>query len=228
MNVLLVEDDLTDVAYFKLLAGKIPLIRQVIVAQTLTEAIPHLHNKSVELVFWDIYLPDNTGFEVLKTFRNCPPVVALTSDPSFSVEAFTFGFLDYLLKPYSFERLLISINRLVDYQKMTKQAPEDFVFMKVGREMRKIYLNQILYGEARATFTMLYLTSKEQVLVSDSISDVLTTLSTNNFLRIQKSYFVNQNHIHSIEAHKIKLVDHITELPIGKIYREQFEQLLNR
>ncbi len=228
MNVLLVEDNSTDVAYFKLLTGKIPFIRPVTVAYTLAEALQHLHSKSFDLVFWDMYLPDNKGFDVLKTFRNCPPVVALTGDPSFSIEAFTFGFLDYLIKPYSFERLLISINRLVDHQKMTRPATEDFVFMKVGREIRKIYLNQVLYGEAKATFTMLYLTSKEQVLVSYSISDVLTMLPANNFIRIQKSYFVNQNHIQSIEATKIKLADHITELPIGKTYREHFEELLNR
>lgn len=228
MNVLLVEDNQMDIEYFKLHSSKIQFIKNVDIAQTVGDAITSLQKNTYNLVFWDMVLKDYQGMEILKTFPNCPPVIALTSHVNYTINAYEVGFLDYILKPYSFERLLMGVNRAVDLTKTTEPLADIFVFFKVGRGFQKFQYENILYGESYGTFTKLYLTNKEVVLISNSITNVLDSLPTKSFKRIHRSYFINYNKITIIDNLRIKLEDTSTVLPLSKTYREQFSELLDR
>lgn len=226
LNVLLIDDNQKDVEYFITICKQILRIRDIKVVNHYNDAIFHLQEGSYDIVFWEISLDSSKIFSSLKTFHSLPPIIALTHNTTFALQAFEAGFTDYITKPYTFERLMVSINRAYKQNQQLHNNKDTFIFFKVGRSLQKVEVNDILYGEACGIFTKLYLKNSDFKLVSCNITEALYMLPQESFKRVHKSFFINFNKIELIDNKQIK-VDTIT-LPLSKTYRNEFERLLSQ
>jgi DNA-binding LytR/AlgR family response regulator len=134
--------------------------------------------------------------------------------------------VDYLVKPVSFERFfkaITKLNRAIDKEVVTttveyKSNPEAFVYLKVDRDMKKIFVNDIIYIESWKDYVKLFLANGKNILAKQSISAMENLLSEHMFLRVHRSYMVSLNKISGYNGLSVQL--DTKEIPIGRLYKQ--------
>lgn len=222
---IIIEDDIVEQKILQSHLKKLNHLEIVGVFANPLETISTLQTGEIDILISDIELPEITGIELIKALTNPPKIIILTSYPNYAVEAFEHGVTDYLLKPYTFERLLKAVNRAIEKNdpSIKNKAEEKTIFLKSGRESLKFQINNILYIEALGSFTKVYTEDKVSI-ISESIS-ILQEKLTNDFIRVHKSYLVSKKRIAGISAKNIIVND--KKIPLGVSYREVVEKSIN-
>ena len=190
------------------------------------DAIVFLQNNMVDLIFLDIHLPKISGMDFLKTFQNPPQVILTTAFSEYALESYEYNVVDYLLKPYSFQRFIQAISKSVSLMKPNLEVAqektsvnEDHFFIKIGHDLVKIYTNEILYFTSDEDYVKI-VTQHKSYLSSDSLKTWLAKLTT-TFCQIHKSYIINTKHIEKISGNQVYLSKGIC-VPIGRAYKDYF------
>lgn len=191
------------------------------------EANKYLMEHEVDLIFLDIQMPDITGIDFFKSIKNPPPVIFTTAYSEYAIEGFELDAIDYLLKPYTFQRFVKAVNRARELHDLKHQATheiesiqKDFIYLRANREFIKAQFSEIRYVEGMKNYVRFH-TTKSKVMTAISLSKILDQLPESTFARINKSYIVNVDFIHKIVG-DIILLDDDTELPIGRTFQEDF------
>lgn len=129
------------------------------------EAMEHLSNHKVDLIFLDINMPKLSGFQFLKTLTNPPKVIVTTAYADFALEGFELNVLDYLLKPFSFSRFITAINKLeiklaeksLNTGTMSGESMPESIFIKDNKKHIQLQLNELLFVEAYGNYIKLHL-----------------------------------------------------------------------
>jgi len=190
------------------------------------EALGVLRHKTVDVIFLDIKMPRIIGTEFLKNLSHPPKVIFVTAYREYAIDGFELDAVDYLVKPVSFERFfkaITKLNRMMDKEVVTtaveyKSNPEAFVYLKVDRDMKKIFVNDIIYIESWKDYVKLFLANGKNVLAKQSISAMENLLSEHMFLRVHRSYMVSLNKISSYNGLSVQL--DTKEIPIGRLYKQ--------
>jgi len=190
------------------------------------EALDVLHQKPVDVIFLDIKMPKILGTDFLKNLSHPPKVIFVTAYRDYAVEGYELDAVDYLVKPVSFERFfkaITKLNRLMDKETVTatveyKSNPEAFVYLKVEKDMKKIFVNEIVYIESWKDYVKLFLTNGKSILARQSISAMENLLSEHRFLRVHRSYMVSLNKISGYNGVSVQLDG--KEIPIGRLYKQ--------
>lgn len=195
------------------------------------EAIDYLSKHDIDLIFLDLNMPKLKGFEFLKTLSSPPKVIVTTAYSEFAIEGYELNVVDYLLKPFSFERFLSAINKLnssdtndkKNESKETIKPEGKHIFLKQNNSHIQVAIDTILFIEASGNYTKV-VTSNETISIREKISDTIKLLSEYDFLQVHKSFAVAKKHIIRVEGNRIYIGDHI--VPIGKLYKTNIIQLL--
>lgn len=179
------------------------------IAENPLKANAVLENEHVDLMFLDINMPKLTGIEYLRTSAELPMVVMTTAYAEYATEGFTLDVMDYLVKPFSFERFLKACNKVKEYFELkNKNAPaskeEDFFFVKNDGKIEKVFYYELVYIEAMLNYVVLH-TENRKMVVYLTIKSVLEQLPGNIFLQVHKSYVININKVKTIEGNEINL-----------------------
>ena len=142
------------------------------------EALDVLHQKTVDVIFLDIKMPHIIGTDFLKNLSHPPKVIFVTAYREYAVDGFELDAVDYLVKPVSFERFfkaITKLNRLMGQETVAvtnNEVPKSssFIYLKVDRDMKKIFVNDIAYIESWKDYVKVFLVSGECVLAKQSIS----------------------------------------------------------
>jgi len=192
------------------------------------EAIEFLNKNQVDLIFLDLNMPKLSGFAFLKTLSNPPKVIVTTAYKEFALEGYELNIVDYLLKPFSFERFLKAVNKAredVNFSSSITPPSDDdeHIFFKSNKKYIQIAIKDILFLESAGNYVKV-ITQDETITVRDKISDLLGRLPTEKFVRVHKSYAVAKEHIKSVEGNRIFVHDEI--VPIGKLYKRDVDSII--
>lgn len=196
------------------------------------EAMQFLNEHTVDFMFLDINMPKLKGLDFLKTLSNPPKTIITTAYKEYAIEGFELNVVDYLLKPFSFDRLVKAVNK-VSNTPSTKTIHKEIVntnqtnsrlFIKGDKKYHQIDLNDLLFIEAYGNYTKLYLVD-EMIVSHEKISHYETMLDKNNFLRVHKSFIVAIDKIKFIEGNRIIIHEH--KVPIGQTYKSTVGKLYN-
>lgn len=195
-----------------------------------SDALVEIEKTEVDILFLDIDMPDMSGLELRKKAKKVPICIFATDHPEFALESFELETLDYLLKPYSFERFSMCVNRIRDYMRIRKKAlqyeseeEKNIFYIKEGHKKVKILLSDVLYLNAFQNYTMI-ITSESKHYVLLSLGSLLKEINFQGFLRVHKSFAVNPDYITSINTREIILKSE-TAIPIGRSYKENLYHL---
>ena len=192
------------------------------------EAIQLMRDHIVDLIFLDINMPRLTGFDLLKTLQKFPKVIVTSAHKEFALEGYEFNISDYLLKPFSLERFLKAINKVMAEHTpplaMSDGSEKGRFFLKGDKKMHQVHYEEILFVEAFGNYTKVYL-SNNKILSHEKISTLEASLPAADFLRVHKSFIVAANKINVIEGNRIKIGDH--SIPIGQTYKHNLKRLYN-
>lgn len=194
------------------------------------EALEYLHERTVDLIFLDLKMPKLKGFEFLKTLQSPPRVIVTTAHQEFALEGYELNVVDYLLKPFSFERFVKAVNKAMGAS-LPSMAPKNIqagnsaatIFLRSDTKYIQVRIADILFLEAAGNFVKV-VTGKDSILIRDTFSIVLNSLPPEDFLQVHRSFAIAPKHIKSIEGNQIAIGDH--SVPIGKMYKTYVNSLL--
>jgi DNA-binding LytR/AlgR family response regulator len=183
------------------------------------KAIGFLNREKVDLIFLDINMPDINGMQLLQTLSPRPLIIFTTAYSQYAVESYALNALDYLLKPITFERFLLAINKAVG----SKNEAGATVFIKSGPQTHRVKVSEILYLEKEGNYITVHL-KDGNILIRENMGDIFDLVPASEFIRVHKSYVVGIRHITMIEVHQ--LIVNGEKIPIGSTYREAFRERL--
>ncbi|PCI35191.1 MAG: DNA-binding response regulator [Flavobacteriaceae bacterium] len=193
------------------------------------EAMQYLNENSVDFMFLDLNMPKLKGFDFLRTLSNPPKVIVTTAYKEYALEGFELNVVDYLLKPFSFERLIKAVNLAIEKPKvLLKPTTEPTIkeqrfFIKGDKKHHQVLSSDILYIEAYGNYCKIYF--KERMILShEKISSLEISLDSNSFIRVHKSFIVSKDKINTISGNRIHILEH--EIPIGQTYKTTVNELL--
>ena len=194
------------------------------------EAMQFLNENTVDFMFLDINMPKLRGLDFLKTLSKPPKTIITTAYKEHALEGFELNVVDYILKPFSFDRLVKAVNKITDTQvtkttvKQVSNETTTRLFVKGDKKQNQIDLNDLLYIEAYGNYTKLYI--KDEMIVShEKISYYESILSDDDFLRVHKSFLIAIDKIKLIEGNRIHITTH--KIPIGQTYKINVNRLYN-
>lgn len=233
VKYVIVDDEPLAREALKKMASAIPGLEFVGECANAIEAIAVLRTTNPDLLFLDINMPEITGIQLLKSLTIKPKVVLTTAYSEYALDAYDLGVADYMVKPISFERFYQCINKLFDvmhpFDAVQSEIPKPWegkmLFFKVDREFVKVFLEDIMYAEASGNFVKVFLHTK-LVMVSETFSNFIELLPTDEFVRVHKSYLVSISSITKVMGNTIYIKNH--EIPIGETFRKDFYDLLQK
>ena len=200
-------------------AEKIDTLQKVSNCYDAFEAISLMQANKVDLLFLDINMPKLTGFEFLSTLEHPPKVIITSAHKEFALEGYEFDVVDYLLKPFSLERFIRAVNKVlfIGQPKTEIGSFEDtsYIFIKAEKKQHRILLDDILYIEASRNYSNIFLKA-HTIRTLKKISE-FEELLPNTFIRVHNSFIVAKNKVQVIDGNRIHIDSHT--IPIGQTYR---------
>lgn len=181
------------------------------------EAMTALEQNTIDLIFLDINMPKLSGINFYKSLNQKPMVIFTTAYPEFAVEGFELDAIDYLLKPFSFERFVKAINKVKGKNGSQEKEISDFIMLKADKKMYRTAYEDILFFESLGDYVKVH--TKERVLIiASTLKKLLTELPESLFIRTHKSFIISKSKVEYIEGNQIKIGDQMVS--IGQAYRE--------
>lgn len=245
MRAIIVDDEISNQENLQqLLKTYADDVQVVAVAGHFNEAAIAIKTHKPELVFLDIQLHGQSGFDLLKQLDNIDfAVIFVTAYDQYGIQAIKFAALDYLLKPIDIDELTAAVNKarkaiqltkknerldhLLEYLKDEKQVSPRIALPMFG-ETRYVHVNDIMRCEADNTYTRFFLADGEQVLVSKTLKEYADMLVSHGFLRTHQTHLINVAYIKSWmrEDGGSLLLNDNTKIPISKINRIKVKDML--
>ncbi|WP_276485053.1 LytR/AlgR family response regulator transcription factor [Paraflavitalea pollutisoli] len=197
------------------------------------EAFGWLQKTKIDLLFLDIQMPKMTGLDLIRALHDRPRIIITTAYREFAADGFDLDVLDYLVKPVSFERFLKAIAKYNQYnllrqadtpEKAVDAFEQAYMYFKVNKQVKKVYLKDIVYIESIKDYVKIVTTDKA-LITYQRLSYMEEKLPENKFLRIHKSYIIAIDRISGYNNDLIHIEGQ--ELPLGRSYKQGFLKVVN-
>ncbi|MEO5681797.1 MAG: LytTR family DNA-binding domain-containing protein [Chitinophagaceae bacterium] len=186
-----------------------------------------LMEQDVQLLLLDIQMPKITGLDFLKSLHTPPLTILTTAYPQYALQGYELNVVDYLLKPFSFERFLKAAMKARLYMEAAQKTPEptakkqeeaNYFFIKTDNKLVKLLHNDVLFAEALQNYVAIYTREKKYISYL-TIKSVEEQLPANQFIKVHKSYLVAADKVETIEGNEIKIGTH--RIPISRNIKEE-------
>lgn len=201
------------------------------------EALEALRVQDVDLLFLDINMPKLSGMEFIRGLPSAPMVIITTAYQEYALEGFELDVVDYLKKPFSFERFLKAFQKAQTRHDHRRNASvrvgdqnhesidESFIMVKVDGTSYRVNLRDISCVEAMGNYVKLYL-DDNVIITYMSLKKVQSLLPSDHFPRVHKSYIVSLSKIVAVDSDVVVLGQ--KNVPIGHNYRNDFLALIKQ
>ncbi|MDV3709454.1 DNA-binding response regulator [Elizabethkingia anophelis] len=184
-------------------------------------------NKEVDLMFLDIDMPHIKGIQFAEMVNNSSTMIVFTTaHPEYALNGYKVNTIDYLLKPIFFEdfkKAVLKAKGMYDLIYPDSDGPKSLFFRENGAD-RRILLDDILYIKSMQNYVQIYLDGQRNIIVHQTLKNVLEMLPTGSFIQIHRSYVVQIRFILSIDGNSVVLPDAI--LPIARERKSYLLELL--
>jgi DNA-binding LytR/AlgR family response regulator len=184
------------------------------------KAYAFLESNTIDLMFLDIEMPLLKGNDFLKKLKNPPKVIFTTAYREYALEGYELNVIDYLLKPITFDRFFVSIEKLKQLQipKTSENLTnEDHIFVSSGSKNIKIVFDSILFIESLKDYITIHLENGKSHHLKQNISAFEKLLDA-NFVRIHRSFIIQTKKLTAYSRNEVEI--NSVEIPIGSSYKE--------
>ncbi|MCH5600143.1 LytR/AlgR family response regulator transcription factor [Niabella ginsengisoli] len=247
MNAIIVDDEQHNIENLKhLLQRHCSDIKIVATADNIQDALPRINSAKPDIIFLDIQLGNETGFELLKQLPQRDfEVIFVTAYDHYGIQAVKFAALDYILKPIDTHELIAAVEKasqkinnkkantrldfLIEYVRQGARSPSK-IALPQQNEIRYIEINSIVRCEANNTYTWFYLDNKEKILVSKPLKEFEELLTPHGFLRTHQTHLINPAFVKSLQKSDggFLLMQDGEKIPISKTKKETVKIALGK
>jgi len=222
-----VDDEFPATQVIKTFVAKIPDLELLNTFTNSSEALQFLSEVEVDILFLDIQMPEINGIEFSQSLRQQPKIIFTTAYDKYAVEGFNLEAVDYLLKPFSYDRFVKAVNKAVKLISLERNTDEtssnndqdqsDFIVIKADYKLHKIKYDDIDYIEGLKAYVSFFVNGKRFITL-ESLKRLEEILPDDKFMRIHKSYIIPFAKVKSLEGNMLDVEG--KKLPIGKSYKE--------
>lgn len=191
------------------------------------EAIGKIQSEPADLIFLDIQMPELSGIEFLRAFPQKTNVILTTAYSEYALTGYELNVIDYLLKPISFERFIMAVNKAAEFIRIQKEAKtylreekdeHHFITIKADHKIIRIAVDNILYVEGLREYVTFF-TGSEKIVTLESLKNLENQLPGSKFIRVHKSYIINKDKVKSLYGNQLEIEGKF--IPIGKSYKDE-------
>jgi DNA-binding LytR/AlgR family response regulator len=183
----------------------------------------YLNKFPTDLVFLDIDMPNMNGLELFKSLKQNVMVIFITSRAEYAVQGFEMQAVDYLLKPFTFERFHKAASRANELVKISaKRDPVDkgeYIYIRADFSLVKVPVSDILYVEALDDYLKIHIENRKTLVARMTMKNLMELLPVEKFIRVHRSFIVPVNRITALRAKNVLIGQ--TEIPIGASYADE-------
>ncbi len=188
------------------------------------DAIGFLKKNNVDLIFLDIRMKKLSGIQFLESLHSKPLVIITSAYDEYALKGYELNVADYLLKPFTFERFLKSVDKVYDQLTQTiTSSNNNFIFVKTEYRIEKIELDEIQFIQGMKDYLQIH-TSTKNIMTLQTFKNLLEILPKSDFTRVHNSFIVAISKIENIERNRIQIGKNI--IPISDSYKDKFYELL--
>ncbi len=195
-------------------------------------ALERLQQAPPDVLFLDVQMPELTGTSLLRILKKKPLVVLTTAYSDYAIESYELDVADYLLKPITFERFLMCIDKLQEQAdgnppENTAPAPPAadaapaYLFVKDGTKSVRVNLGDIQYIEGLKDYVRIH-TPQRKITTLQSLRNLVEVLPSDRFLRTHHSYIVGLDWIEEVSRDEVKIGT--AQIPISDTYRKEVKR----
>lgn len=229
MTCLILDDEEVSVNQLRRYVEKVPTLFLQAYFTNPNEALLYLENKRVDVIFLDMEMPNYAidGLDFVKIIGDSQHYIFTTAYPEYALPSYEYNAIDFLHKPFSFERFTKAVQRakqLVNVMmKMEPVEATPYTYVRVEGKLQRVDFDEIGWIESERN-GIWFFTETNRFHSSITIGDIEARLPKNLFVRIHKSYIVAINKVEIIDKDTIFLRQQgkLEEIPIGDAYRREF------
>lgn len=230
MFVLAVDDEPLALSIIETFVKRINYIQKFEAISSSVDALTYLNENEVDLIFLDINMPQLSGIELAKIIPQNTLMIFTTAYEQYALTGFDLSAVDYLVKPFSFERFYKAASRahelyLLKSAKSQRGQVEDQLMIKVDYATVKIEINDILFVEGLKDYIKIY-TKQKNYITKSTMKNIEERLVDDNFKRVHKSFIVNMAHMKAFENNQIIVDTH--KIPLSSGYKDKFNEYLEK
>ncbi|MEL7219884.1 MAG: LytTR family DNA-binding domain-containing protein [Bacteroidota bacterium] len=224
MNCLMLDDEPLSLKILESYAAKMPQLRMLGFLTDPQQAYRVIEQEQVDLLFLDIQMPDISGLAFFASLSYQPMVIFSTAFRQYAVEGFELEAIDYLVKPYEFDRFAKAVQKASAYyafKQGNQIAKTDAIFIRSTYNIVKIQLSDLYLVETADDYLKLHLHSqKRPIYTLMTLKEMDQRLPSDQFMRVHRSFIVAKQSITQIG--RKKLIAKHTEIPVGVTYLKAF------
>jgi DNA-binding LytR/AlgR family response regulator len=237
LNVLIIDDEPLALDVLENFVSRTPSLRLVQRCENAFEAKTALENNAIDLIFSDIQMPGMNGVEFLKSLDNPPMVIFTTAFSNYAVEGFELNAIDYLLKPFAFDRFQKAVQKALEHHQLhqkTEISEEnaediDHIYVKSDKKLLRVKYEDMIYIEGLKDYVIIRMDTN-RIITLQTMKSLEEKLPRHLFRRVHRSYIVAIGKIRAIEGNMIEVMEkgQIKHIPIGKNYKDDLLDLIGK
>lgn len=218
MNCIIIEDEPAAQSILEHHISKCQDLRCIGTFADAFSAQSFLASNQADLIFLDINLPEMSGVSFLRSMLHPPLVIFTTAYPQYAVDGFDLEAVDFLLKPFSFERFYKAVNKAREkFNARVVPILPAKLSLKSGNRIYQVVLDDIKFVEACGDYVTVF-TSDKKLVVHGTLKNWEEKLKGSTFLRVHRTAIVNLQKIEHLEGNMIKIGEH--KIPLSEQFKE--------
>ncbi len=226
MNCIVIDDDKVAQKVIQFLIAQTSALNIIGIFNSVTEALPIINTKQVDLIFLDIEMPEISGIDFIKNFGDLPQIIICSSRREYAADSYEFNVADYLIKPISYQRFLKAIEKVKSTRDDFKPnlIKDDSYFIKNKGSYVNVNSKDILYFEALSDYINIY-TTTNRYTISSTMRSIESKLPSTEFIRVHRSFIVRIDKVTILEEGHLFIRD--KSIPISKSYKKELMKVLS-
>ncbi|MDD2256509.1 MAG: LytTR family DNA-binding domain-containing protein [Bacteroidales bacterium] len=225
INCIAIEDEPLALNKIKGFIGQVDYLNLLEGFSNAVDAIGFLKKNPVDLIFLDIRMKGLSGIQFLESIQLKSKVIITSAYDAYALKGFELDVADYLLKPFTFERFLKSVEKVYSHldKEVSSNASAEFIFVKTEYRIEKVVLKDILYIQGMKDYLQIHTVDKH-IMTLQTFKNVLDVLPEADFQRVHHSYIVSISKIEHIERNRLRIGKEL--IPVSDSYKDRFFGLL--
>jgi len=229
MKAIAIDDELPALKVIENFCGKVDFLTLEKTFNKPNEGLKYVNKFPVDLLFLDINMPALKGTDLYRNIKQKTMVIFTTAYSEYAVEGFDLNAIDYLLKPFTYERFLQAAGKANDYFNYlnnTASTEEQFIYIRADYSLIKINTADILFIEGLDDYLKIHLHQQKPVIARMTMKTMAEKLPQGHFIRVHRSFIVSFSRIENVRNKIVTIAGE--EIPVGSSYEEAFFSRFNK